>query len=105
MIGASASTIMGGANKDTLVFSGQELTTSSVSGGDGADSISVGSNLTSGNTLSGGAGNDTFVFASNITGSNVSTDAGSDVLTFEDLFLIPPLISVLEKTSSLSNQH
>ena len=70
---------MGGANKDTLVFTGQELTTSSVSGGDGADSISVGSNLTSGNTLSGGAGNDFCL----CTGSNVSTDAGSDVLTFE----------------------
>ena len=83
-VGASSTTILGGQNADTLVFSGQ-LTASSISGGDHNDSISISSEITSGNSIAGGSGADTLIFSAGVSQSLVSGDAGSDSISFNGL--------------------
>ena len=82
-VAATSTTILGGSGANTLVFTtGADLVTSSVSGGADGDSLVFSAVVKSASSIAGGGGNDTLVFNSSLSGAFVSLDAGADSVSF-----------------------
>jgi hypothetical protein len=82
-VGATSTTILGGAGDDTLVFTtASTLRATSIGGGGNSDSLVFSAAVTSNTSIGGGGGADTMVFNDSVGTAFVSLDSGSDSVSF-----------------------